>query len=60
MAEILPFSRAGPTPNRIRRERTCEIVIFPGVRVNYEDEPAPPKRPSRNPKRKRTKRPLSV
>jgi hypothetical protein len=41
MCRILPFARLKvPPPQRPRRGAPAEIVIFPGVRVEYH--PAPP------------------
>lgn len=55
MAEILPFAKSGSTRPRGPQEVSGEIVIFPGVRVEYHDRPAspPPKPRQRRAKRDR-------
>lgn len=46
MAEILPFAKTGPHRPRDRQNAVGEVVIFPGVRVEYHDgPPTPPVRP---------------
>jgi hypothetical protein len=46
MAEILPFARTSASRPRDRHNITGEIVIFPGVRVEYHDNPpTPPAKP---------------
>jgi hypothetical protein len=42
MAEILPFSRGRAKPSRsVERDTAGEVVIFPGIRIEYhEDQPA--------------------
>ena len=53
MAEILPFARTSSSRPRDRRNVAGEIVIFPGVRVEYHDSPpSPPVKP----RHRRTKR----
>ena len=47
MARILQFVKAGPERRRSARAGPAEIVFFPGVRVEYHDERAPPARNSR-------------
>ena len=44
MAQILPFSSAErrSRPERSGMMNAAEIVIFPGVRVEYHDEPPKP------------------
>lgn len=43
MATILKFAAperpADPTPRRLRARQSAEIVIFPGVRYEYWQEP---------------------
>ncbi len=54
MAEILPFAGAEAQRSRNGVEGAGEIVIFPGVRVEYhENAPTPEgkKRPRRNRRR---------
>jgi len=46
MAEILLFARTSSSRPRDRQKVTGEIVIFPGVRVEYHDNPpSPPVKP---------------
>src|SRR5258708_1883063 len=46
MAEILPFATSGSNRPRERQHGSGEIVIFPGVRVEYHDRPpSPPAKP---------------
>jgi len=42
MAKILEFARLDPDRRRRRPDRSGEIVIFPGVRVEYHDVPPHP------------------
>jgi hypothetical protein len=42
MAKILPFASDGATRKSSKREAAGEIVIFPGVRVEYHDGPPQP------------------
>jgi hypothetical protein len=43
MAEILPFAISESNRPRERQHASGEIVIFPGVRVEYHDRsPTPP------------------
>jgi hypothetical protein len=46
MAEILPFAIGDPRRTRHRRsgagESVGEIVIFPGIRIEYHDGPPTP------------------
>jgi hypothetical protein len=43
MAEILPFARREPKQRRTAGDRTGEIVIFTGIRVEYHDRTPAPK-----------------
>jgi hypothetical protein len=50
MAEILPFAISASKRTPRHREGTGEVVIFPGIRVEYHDGlPTPPtkRRPRR-------------
>jgi hypothetical protein len=53
MADILPFASSAPRRARRRHEGGGEVVIFPGIRVEYHDHtPTPPtKRRQRRGKR---------
>lgn len=42
MADILPFARGEPGRRRLPGRGVGEIVIFPGVRVEYHDLPPAP------------------
>jgi hypothetical protein len=42
MAEILPFVASGSNRPRDRQNARGEIVIFPGIRVEYHDRPTSP------------------
>ena len=42
MAKILPFQRVDGTRSRKADAAPAEIVIFPGVRVEYHDRPPDP------------------
>jgi hypothetical protein len=43
MAEILPFAISAPKRTLRHREGAGEVVIFPGIRVEYHDTlPTPP------------------
>jgi hypothetical protein len=42
MADILPFAKAEPGRRKPPGGSAGEIVIFPGVRVEYHDRPAAP------------------
>ncbi|MBA3519160.1 MAG: hypothetical protein H0T75_16340 [Rhizobiales bacterium] len=42
MAKILAFTRLDTARSRKAGERSAEIVIFPGVRVEYHDCPPSP------------------
>ena len=53
MAEILPFITSGSNRPRERQHALGEIVIFPGVRVEYHDRP---KDPPAKPRQRRAKR----
>jgi hypothetical protein len=60
MATILPF--VGRRPDRARRQKgaTGEIVIFPGVRIEYHDHaPAPAVSRAQRTKQRRDKDALS-
>jgi hypothetical protein len=53
MAEILPFAiSASKRPPR-HREGTGEVVIFPGIRVEYHDGAPPPPTKGRSRRGKR-------
>jgi hypothetical protein len=55
MGKILPFAILPARRDRGTADHTAEIVIFPGVRVEYHDPPPPP--PSgRGPARRRARR----
>jgi len=43
MAKILPFAGAHVERRSGERKREGEIVIFPGVRVEYDDRPPEPR-----------------
>jgi len=46
MAEILSFAKSGSSRPRAPQHVSGEIVIFPGVRVEYHDRPpSPPAKP---------------
>lgn len=49
MAEILPFAASATRAERPRGGSTGEIIIFPGVRVEYHDHPPQP--PAKQPRR---------
>jgi hypothetical protein len=53
MAEILPFARTGSYRPKDRQKQAGEVVIFPGVRVEYHDHPPTP--PAK-PRQRRSKR----
>ena len=53
MAEILPFANSGSHRPRERLHASGEIVIFPGVRVEYHDRPP---NPPAKPRQRRAKR----
>jgi hypothetical protein len=53
MAEILTFAASGSTRRRERQRAQGEIVIFPGVRVEYHDRPP---NPPAKPRQRRSKR----
>jgi len=53
MAEILPFAKSGSHRPRDRQSATGEVVIFPGIRVEYHDGPGTP---PVKPRQRRTKR----
>jgi len=57
MAEILPFASSGPSRPRERQHVSGEIVIFPGIRVEYHDRPpSPPAKPRHGrPRRNRSR-----
>lgn len=42
MAKILPFPRLDATRSRKPDDVPAEIVIFPGIRVEYHDRPPGP------------------
>jgi hypothetical protein len=62
MADILYFAKGGPHRGRSPREPAGEIVIFPGIRVEYHDrQPAPSrKRRTKGAKRRRSKDAVSA
>ena len=62
MAEILPFALGRGRPSAGGRETPCEIVFFPGVRVEYHDGSPEPrmKREERRARRGCTKDALSA
>ena len=62
MAEILPFALGRARPSVVAREAPCEIVFFPGVRVEYHDGASEPHttREGRRAKRGCTKDALSA
>ena len=62
MGDIIPFAKDGLDRPRKRREAMGEIVIFPGIRVEYHDgTPSPPtSHPPRRAKRRRAKDALSA
>ena len=53
MADILPFAKSGSPRPRDRRSVTGEVVIFPGIRIEYHH--APPTPPAK-PRQRRAKR----
>jgi hypothetical protein len=60
MAKILPFATAQRTRKRYTGGGTAEVVIFPGIRVEYHDEPTKPAgSPRRRARRKGQKRAIS-
>ena len=42
MAKVLQFALSASAERRPRPDAPAEIVIFPGVRVEYHDAPPPP------------------
>ena len=61
MAEILQFAKGSTARKRTPGEAAGEIVIFPGVRVEYHEAPQPPaKRKRRRGRRAATKDALSA
>jgi len=61
MAEILQFAKGSTARKRAPREAAGEIVIFPGVRVEYHQAPRPPaKRKRRRARRAGAKDALSA
>lgn len=54
MAKILPFAMGEPGRKRHAGEVACEIVIFPGVRVEYNDRPPAPAGSGRPRRRRRS------
>lgn len=59
MAEILPFAKGRAERKRDARKAAGEIVIFPGVRVEYHDSSnEPPGKP--RPRRSRRNSPEDV
>jgi hypothetical protein len=52
MAEIFQFAASAPKRTRHRREAAGEIVIFPGIRVEYHDHPPTPDTKGRRPRGK--------
>jgi hypothetical protein len=53
MAKILPFASDRATRKSPKREAAGEIVIFPGVRVEYHDSPPQPMQKRRQQRRVR-------
>lgn len=53
MAEILPFAGAAGHRRRSTGEAAGEIVIFPGVRVEYHDAAPIPQRKARSRRNRR-------
>jgi hypothetical protein len=53
MAKILPFARGRGTRRLSQRGATGEIVIFPGIRVEYHDSPPQPAQKRRQPRGRR-------
>ena len=51
MATILEFrgsgARSGAAKPTKGRRASAEVIIFPGIRVEYHDEPAPPRQEER-------------
>jgi hypothetical protein len=62
MAEILPFASAHVHRRRKLAAAAGEVVIFPGIRIEYhEDAPAPDaNKPQRRNRRRPSKRPTSA
>jgi hypothetical protein len=63
MAKILPFATLEARRDRGAGDRMGEIVIFPGVRIEYHDLPPKPTgsgRPRRGPRRGPPKTALSA
>ena len=61
MARILPFAKAGAERMPGEQKVAGELVIFPGVRVEYHDNPPEPRARGRRrrPRRKSEKDALS-
>jgi len=56
MADILPFVKEKGTRAKRAAPRAGEVVIFPGIRIEYHDPaPTPPSGTGR-PRRKRSRR----
>ncbi len=53
MAKILPFAKGRAKRKSGMREPAGEIVIFPGIRIEYSDDPqrSMPQRPQRRVRR---------
>jgi hypothetical protein len=61
MAEILPFSTGRAKPRSGERDPAGEVIIFPGIRIEYhEDQPALAKRGRRGARRNTPKDALSA
>jgi len=61
MADILPFAIGASKPSRPHSQRAGEVVIFPGIRVEYHEfPPEPPKGRHRRAKRDAAKDALSA
>ena len=56
MSNILPFAAAAPDRRRKPGAGTAEIVIFPGIRVEYHDRPKAAKGGAK-PRRQRRRNP---
>ncbi len=41
MAEILPFSAGRAKPRSGERDTVGEVIIFPGIRIEYHEEQEP-------------------
>ena len=61
MADILPFAISASKPSRPHSRGVGEVVIFPGIRVEYHEfPPEPPKGRDRRARRDAAKDVLSA